>query len=121
MFLLRLLSLCIPLILLVVEAVGFVGLHACTVKAVGADGFFGQTDTVDEGLYLAELEGRQFEAAGYLGHHALVFGGVGRGISLEIFVGVTLEVFDYLACDELHVALGRGEADEGAAIDERRT
>lgn len=51
----RLLSFRIPQILLVVEAVGFVGLHACTVKAVGADGFLGQTDTVDEGLYLAEL------------------------------------------------------------------
>lgn len=52
---LRLLSFRIPQILLVVEAIGFVGLHACTVKAVGADGFLGQTDTVDEGLYLAEL------------------------------------------------------------------
>lgn len=104
-----------------VGAVGFVGLGAGAVEAVGADAAFGEADAGDEVFDFAELEGCQAQATGYLADHAFVFGGTGGSVAVEVCGVVSFEVADNLAADQLHVAFGGGEADEGASVHKGRT
>ena len=59
-----------------------------------------QADGLDDGFKLGETEGGETEAAGYLIHHALVFGGVRLAITVKMVYLAALKVHDDAAREE---------------------
>ena len=46
---------------------------ATTIKTMGADPIFGQSDRFDKIFHMSKLQTRQSQLLGYFLHHALVF------------------------------------------------
>lgn len=78
-----------------------------------------QSDGINQIFYLRELQGCESEATSNLLHQTLIFGCACCGVLIEVAVGAAFQVLDDTACDEFHVALGVGEADVFASVDER--
>ena len=94
---------------------------AAAIEAVGADPTLRKTDTLNQILQFGELQCGESQALGNLCHHTLIFRRIGLCILLEILLVVALEILDDTTGNQLHITLGRGEADERTAIDQRRT
>lgn len=90
---------------------------SCPVEAVRAELTLGEPDGLDERFEFVEAQRGQSETLTNDFHHALIFRRVGRCVSLQALVALTFQFADDAARDELHVALRRGETDEGATID----
>ena len=82
---------------------------------------FRQADGFDQRFELVEPQRGEAEPLADDVDHLPVLGRVGRGVTLQVFVGVAFQLADDAAGNQLHVAFGRGEAYVGTAVDERRT
>lgn len=78
---------------------------AAAIETMGADLTFWQANGLDELLYGVKLERCETKILTDGLHHALILRRVGSGIFLKILVCVTLKLFNYSACYQLHVAL----------------
>ncbi len=87
---------------------------------MGAYAAFGQAYRLHYGFDGVELQRCQSKFLANALNHRLVFGRIGCGILLEIFVMTTLKALYHASCDELHVAFGCRKVKELARIDERR-
>lgn len=77
---------------------------AAAIEAVCTHLAFGKADSLNQCFKCVELQGAQPEALGNGVDHALVFGGVGGGIFIQILVMISFKLLDDAAGDELEVA-----------------
>ena len=90
------------------------------VETVRAYLALGQAYGFDEVFHRVEAQRRQPEVLSYYLYHLLVFGRIGRGVSLEVLVLISFKVFYYAARYELEIAFRRCETYERATVNQRR-
>lgn len=89
------------------------------VEAMGADFALGEANALNQGFNGVELEGSQAEMAADFLNHGIITGRIRSGILIKMSVRRAFELFDYPTGQQLHIALGGGEADILAAINQR--
>ena len=95
--------------------------ETAAVETMRADTLFWQSHSIDDCLYLGELERIEVQTSGYLRHHAIVFGRACLGVCLDILVHVSLKVAYHLTRNQFQLALACREVEELTGIEQRRT
>ena len=92
---------------------------AGTVETMGADFAFRQADCFDQSLQRVKLERAESEPFGNDADQLLVFRRISLCIFVQVLVFVAFQFLDDPTGDQFERTLGRGEADEGAGVDQR--